>query len=508
MNTLPFLCYFFYLCSLCLGNEEVELQITINCKTPNHAHFIAHDTVEFSTRLEGLNVAEAMALHSNHDLCVEITTAKEPPAKHKHCGILGSSKAFAGFEDKYAGKNGVSFDFELSGLTPGRYSYTMSLQELPSSRTFLSCSNTFSIVHFPGWDQYVQTFYNTTLTLANLKKEEDDTGGILPPGSPRYSVLSFEPLPDLLGPYPSPAKPNGKVEKNLVATFAGAKSKREIDSLVARFKRPNYKIILFVYDLSDWSEFNWLNEVIFVRIVKTMKWWFVKHFLHPDVVAAYDYVLIIDEDCNTSGLDPDAMLDDARMYGVQIGQPANGEGSYGSHEIVRVKSKTIVDAYGKTSRHSPVGTWTNFVECGPFVFFSADVWPCIYSILQPDLVCGYGYDLIWANCAPNRTGVLHKHTMIHENRKPGSGSNKNFGTRCGAEGIFAFQRLASLHMAPFDPHEIRDFEDQDKIRADVGAGGKPDNSNARLEKWLIGEIAQKKELLKNLQAAKKTPKES
>ena len=98
--------------------------------------------------------------------------------------------------------------------------------------------------------------------------------------------------------------------------------------------------------------------------------------------------------------------------------------------------------------------------------------------------------------------------MIHENRKPGSGSNKNFGTRCGAEGIFAFQRLASLHMAPFDPHEIRDFEDQDKIRADVGAGGKPDNSNARLEKWLIGEIAQKKELLKNLQAAKKTPKES
>ena len=62
-------------------------------------------------------------------------------------------------------------------------------------------------------------------------------------------------------------------------------------------------------------------------------------------------------------------------------------------------------------------------------------------------------------------------------------------------------------MAPFDPHEIRDFEDEDRIPAGVRAGGKPDDSDARLEKWLIGEIAQKKELLKNLQAAKKTPKE-
>merc|ERR1711871_1332681 len=132
------------------------------------------------------------------------------------------------------------------------------------------------------------------------------------------------------------------------------------------------------------------------------------------------------------------MLEDATMYGMKIGQPANGEGSYGSHKVVRLKEEITVDGNGKTSRSSPVGTWTNFVECGPFVFFSAEVWPCVYSILQPDLVCGYGYDLIWANCAPNHTGVLHKHTIVHENRKPGSGANKNFGTRCGAEGIFAF----------------------------------------------------------------------
>ena len=86
-------------------------------------------------------------------------------------------------------------------------------------------------------------------------------------------------------------------------------------------------------------------------------------------------------------------------------------------------------------------------------------------MLQPDVTCGYGYDLMWANCAPNRTAVLHHHTMIHENRKPGSGNNKNFGTRCAAEGLFLFQRLAHINMTPFDPQEVRDFDEvKDRVK--------------------------------------------
>ena len=94
------------------------------------------------------------------------------------------------------------------------------------------------------------------------------------------------------------------------------------------------------------------------------------------------------------------MLRDAGDYGVRlVNHPSDG--SYGSHKVVRVKYQVSVDPRtGHTVKQSPVGTWTNFVECGPFS--SSEVWPCIFSILQPDLVCGYGYDLMWVVTVPEQ----------------------------------------------------------------------------------------------------------
>eukprot|EP00943_MAST-04B_sp_MAST-4B-sp1_P009777 g9777.t1 len=368
-------------------------------------------------------------------------------------------------------KQMVTLDFSLMGLTqPGKVQYNIGYK-LKSSGKVFTCSNTFQIVYFPGWDNYVQYYYDATKTLINVKKEVERNDGMLVPGSYNYPLLSYEKLPDLIGPQAEPAQKDRKLHKSLVVTFAGENSMKEIDELINQFNTPNYKIILCVYDKSNWTSYKWIEDVLLIRVLRTMKWWFVKHFLHPDFVRAYDYVLLIDEDCNTKNLNPDLMLKDARNYGVKIGQPANGHGSYGSHNVVRLKgtqdisnSNVINDSNDIKPEDIPIGTWTTFVECGPFTFFSSEVWPCVWNMLQPDVTCGYGYDLMWANCAPNRTAVLHHHTMIHENRKPGSGNNKNFGTRCAAEGLFLFQRLAHINMTPFDPQEIRDFDEvEDRV---------------------------------------------
>ena len=484
------------------GNIFVELE----CKSPNHLHFISHTNVEFGAQLKGIRTAEDLAaLKVNHDLCFELK--REDGPKTNRCAMWDSIAPPIFYKDREGNPVGTVLEFEIGNTLPGKYTYTLSLA--PSVGNPLTCTEQFQVIPFPGWDQYVQVFFDSGKTLADLRAAERDNGGVAVPGSPEYPSMSFNRLPDLLGPETEPRKRDGKIGKSLIVTFAGGKSQTEIDYLVRQFNTPNFQIILFVYDTSDWHQYQWMKDIIFIRIVRTMKWWFVKHFLLPDLVSAYDYLLVVDEDCNTTGLDPDAMLRDARDYGVQIGQPANGDGSYGSHKVVRVKHEMIVDPQtGQSVKETPVGTWTNFVECGPFLFFSSEVWPCIFSILQPDLVCGYGYDLMWANCAPNRTGVLHRHTMVHENRKPGSGTNKNFGTRCAAEGIFAFQRLAAMGMTPFDPAELRDFSESDRVWGGNSAVELSESKLANINgekqkqqmlKWLKEDIARKQELLKQLQ---------
>ena len=469
-----------------------DIDNSLKCKNPNYAHFIAHSQIDFSLTFESIDDVKKTIEENSQTMCIELQYVRSNdginyndnnnniPPPQRMCGLLGilvkkydnnNNNKFASDASSKVMKNYAILDFSLMGLTkPGKIKYSVEYT-LQSGKVY-ECSDTFEIVYFPGWDNYVQYYYNATKTVENVKKETDANNGILVPGSYDYPLLSYEKLPDLIGPQAEAPRNNRKLQKNLVVTFAGKNSMKEIDELLVKFNTPNYKIILFVYDKSNWTSYDWIEDVIFIRILRTMKWWFVKHFLHPDLVRAYDYILMIDEDCNTKGLNPDLMLQDARDFGVQIGQPANGYGSYGSHNVVRLKgiqnvsnSNVINDSNDVQPEDIPIGTWTTFVECGPFTFFSSDVWPCVWNMLQPDVTCGYGYDLMWANCAPNRTAVLHHHTMIHENRKPGSGNNKNFGTRCAAEGLFLFQRLAHINMTPFDPQEVRDFDEvKDRVK--------------------------------------------
>ena len=56
------------------------------------------------------------------------------------------------------------------GLTkPGKIKYSVEYT-LQSGKVY-ECSDTFEIVYFPGWDNYVQYYYNATKTVENVKKE-------------------------------------------------------------------------------------------------------------------------------------------------------------------------------------------------------------------------------------------------------------------------------------------------------------------------------------------------
>jgi hypothetical protein len=283
-----------------------------------------------------------------------------------------------------------------------------------------------------GWDNYVGNFQNAAQVLSQLGEQPDAIARV---GSPHFSINSFERLPDLIGPQLEPTiKPT-----TLIVTFAGENSVEQINALATKFVAdPTISFMLFAYDRFHWAQFDWVEKAVVIRVTGTMKWRFVKTFLHPDIVKAYQHLIIMDEDCAIDRLNITSFLSDMSRDRIMIGQPSNGEGSYGSHEVVRqqIGRGTVL---------------TNFAECGPFIVFDTEVWACVYDILQSDITCGYGYDLVWAHCGA--TAVLHQHEMVHENRKPAS-NRPNFVMRCAAEGLTLFQRLAHRNLVPFDPAEI------------------------------------------------------
>ncbi|KAI3821159.1 hypothetical protein L1987_08716 [Smallanthus sonchifolius] len=60
--------------------------------------------------------------------------------------------------------------------------------------------------------------------------------------------------------------------------------------------------------MSEWIEFEWSKRAIHVSAHKQSKWWYAKRFLHPDIVAPYDYIFIWDEDLGLDDFDAETMM--------------------------------------------------------------------------------------------------------------------------------------------------------------------------------------------------------
>ncbi|KAF2572026.1 hypothetical protein F2Q70_00000204 [Brassica cretica] len=114
-----------------------------------------------------------------------------------------------------------------------------------------------------------------------------------------------------------------KTKQRYLVTFTvGYGQRRNIDAALKKFS-DNFTIMLFHYDgrASEWEEFEWSKRAIHVSIRKQTKWWYAKRFLHPDIVAPYDYIFIWDEDLGVEHFDSEKYLAVVKKHGLEISQP-------------------------------------------------------------------------------------------------------------------------------------------------------------------------------------------
>lgn len=95
-----------------------------------------------------------------------------------------------------------------------------------------------------------------------------------------------------------------KKPKYLAAFAVGYNQKNMVDAAVKKFS-DNFTILLFHYDglTSEWDEFEWSKKAIHVSASQQTKWWFAKRFMHPDIVAPYEYIFLWDEDFGVAHFD-------------------------------------------------------------------------------------------------------------------------------------------------------------------------------------------------------------
>ncbi|CAK9134200.1 unnamed protein product [Ilex paraguariensis] len=105
---------------------------------------------------------------------------------------------------------------------------------------------------------------------------------------------------------PVAERSNSKRSMNLLAIAVGIKQKEVVNQIVSKFLRDDFVVMLFHYDgiVDEWSNLEWSDRAIHVSAMNQTKWWFAKRFLHPDIVAEYDYIFLWDEDLGVENFHP------------------------------------------------------------------------------------------------------------------------------------------------------------------------------------------------------------
>ncbi|EOA27698.1 hypothetical protein CARUB_v10023851mg [Capsella rubella] len=113
-----------------------------------------------------------------------------------------------------------------------------------------------------------------------------------------------------------------KKPKYLVTFTVGFDQRNHINGVVKKFSE-DFQILLFHYDgrTTEWDQFEWSKNAIHISTRKQTKWWFAKRFLHPDVVSAYEYIFIWDEDLGVEHFNADKYIELVKKHGLEISQP-------------------------------------------------------------------------------------------------------------------------------------------------------------------------------------------
>ncbi|XP_062196106.1 uncharacterized protein LOC133899162 isoform X2 [Phragmites australis] len=178
--------------------------------------------------------------------------------------------------------------------------------------------------------------------------------------------------------------------------------------------------MLFHYDgrTTEWDEFEWSKQAVHVSARKQAKWWYAKRFMHPSVVAPYEYIFLWDQDFGVETFDAEEYLKIAKKHGLEISQPGmditRGVKTYDVN--VRRNGSEIhrSTSAGKCADvHQP--PCSKFVEVGAPVF-TREAWTCVWHMIQNDLVHGWGLDWNFWRCVDEpeeQIGIVDAQYVAH-----------------------------------------------------------------------------------------------
>ncbi|KAK4715973.1 hypothetical protein R3W88_014311 [Solanum pinnatisectum] len=193
--------------------------------------------------------------------------------------------------------------------------------------------------------------------------------------------------------------------KYLVTFTVCIKQKHNIDAAVKKFS--DDFTILFHYDgkTTEWDEFEWSKKAIHVSVQKQTKWWYAKRFLHPDIVAPYDYIFIWDEDLGVEHFDAKEYIKLVKKHGLEISQPGLDPRRETTWQMTKRRTTEEKPGWCADPHLPPCAA---FVEIMAPVFFR-DAWRCVLYMIQSDLVHGWGLDFALRKCvdpAHKKIGVV------------------------------------------------------------------------------------------------------
>ncbi|KAF8675596.1 hypothetical protein HU200_047668 [Digitaria exilis] len=262
--------------------------------------------------------------------------------------------------------------------------------------------------------------------------------------------------------------------KYLLVLTVGYSDKVNVNATVHKFSE-NFGLMLFHYDgrTSEWDEFEWSKEAVHVSAMKQAKWWYAKRFLHPSIVAPYEYIFIWDQDLGVETFDAEEYIKIAKKHGLEISQPGmdiiRGVKTYDVNvrrNDTEIHTSTTV---GKCSEddNAHKQPCTAFVEVNAPVF-TREAWTCVWHMIQSDLVHGWGLDWNFWRCVDEpekQIGIVDAQYVAHHVGftlgNPGNdtadGSRRKVRLRASSEfGMFkarlhnADKAQAAAHLAQSD----------------------------------------------------------
>ncbi|GAA0166749.1 hypothetical protein LIER_21834 [Lithospermum erythrorhizon] len=211
------------------------------------------------------------------------------------------------------------------------------------------------------------------------------------------------------------------IPKYLVAFTVGYDQKKNIEAAVEKFS-DNFTIVLFHYDgrTTEWDELDWSKRAIHISVPKQTKWWYAKRFLHPDIVAQYEYIFIWDEDLGLENFDAEEYIKLIKKHGLEISQPALDPSRGITWQMT--KKRDGQEVHKQTDERPGWCSDPHQPPCASFVeimapVFSNNAWRCVWYMIQNDLVHGWGLDYALQKCvqpAHEKIGVVDAQWIVHQ----------------------------------------------------------------------------------------------